>query len=291
MPNESFALTWWRRHKVSLRRILTQQARSGKQSRDPCSGPSTGSKNYLKCVSKRLSTWLANRTAALFTGQSWRVLKSCYSRWYPEQLGFRCWISLHRPHNLNAWNRLGLKKRCSFVSDAGLNGLNLRGGEQNLKNNLKSIILFRFEIPMVTKMAPPDIFCRGLCPLRTLSLCSQSILVGVSRAFFFRWVDVYVHTGTLPKNLICDVKTKRMMVWVSHFANFFSFIVGRCFVRSLKGYYGIVLTFFIRCEELRITYYMHSTKVPYIRGRRSRNMLWLKRPIIIYRRGDRRIWG
>ena len=48
-----------------------------------------------------------------------------------------------------------------------------------------------------------------------------------------------------------------MMVWVSHFANFFSFIVGRCFVSSLKGYCGIVLTFFILCEELPITYYMH----------------------------------
>ena len=92
MPNESFALTWGRRHKVSLRRILTQQARSGKQSHGPWSRPSTGSKNYQKCVSKLLSTWLANRTVALLTGQSWRLLKSCYTRWDPEQLGFWCWI-------------------------------------------------------------------------------------------------------------------------------------------------------------------------------------------------------
>ena len=68
---------------------------------------------------------------------------------------------MRRPRNLNVRNRLGLNRRLSFVSEAGFNGLNLRGDEQNLKNNLKSIIFFRFEIPLVTKMAPPDIFCRG----------------------------------------------------------------------------------------------------------------------------------
>ena len=48
---------------------------------------------------------------------------------------------LRRPHNLNAWNRLGLNKRFSIVGDAGLHVRTLRGDELNLKNNLESVDL------------------------------------------------------------------------------------------------------------------------------------------------------
>ena len=66
---------------------------SAKQRRDPCSGPPTDSTNYRKCVSNFPSTWSAittNKTKALLTGQSWRVLKSGYTAGSPEQWFRRC---------------------------------------------------------------------------------------------------------------------------------------------------------------------------------------------------------
>ena len=54
-----------------------------------CSGPPpTDSTNYRKCVTNYLLSWLAN-WQWLFTGHSWRVLKSWYTGYGPEN-GLRC---------------------------------------------------------------------------------------------------------------------------------------------------------------------------------------------------------
>ena len=77
---------------ISLACAADVIATSAKQRRNPCSGPSTDSTNYLKCVSNLPSTWFVNWRQFFATGQSWRVLKSWYSGGDPEQ-GFQCYFS------------------------------------------------------------------------------------------------------------------------------------------------------------------------------------------------------
>lgn len=100
-----------------------------------------GLKNLPKVRFQSPFNPIGQSNKGFLTGQLWRILKFVLHGAGPRTTFFFCFVFLRRPHNLKAWNRLGLNKRFSIVGDAGLHVRTLRVDELNLKNNLESVDL------------------------------------------------------------------------------------------------------------------------------------------------------
>ena len=76
---------------ASLADVLKPRlVKSAKQCRDPCFGPPKGLDELLEVSLEFPFILIGKLTTAFLTGQSWCLLKSCYTGGDPEQRFLRC---------------------------------------------------------------------------------------------------------------------------------------------------------------------------------------------------------